>query len=240
MSIINYKSLKIASLIGAFFLFQLNLFGQQNLLELLPGTQKLVFHENNSAQKLIGNVNFKYQGNLMYCDSAYFYEKTKEVKAYGRVHINKNDTLNLFCDSLYYNGNTKYAKLWGHVRVRDREYKVTTDSMDYDARLGRASYKYWAKVENIETKEVLTSKIGYFHPDTKNFYFSGKVVYKSPELNMTTDTLKYNYLTKKVYFFGPSKIINKDVKLFCDKGWYQTETNPLLCYLYSPGSRPFL
>jgi lipopolysaccharide export system protein LptA len=214
----------LASFLGAFFLAPSLSFSQRNILELLPGAEKLIYDENSGAQKLIGNVNFIYQGNKMYCDSAYLYEKTSEVRAYGKVHINKNDTLNLFCDSLYYNGKTKYAKLWGHVRVRDREYKITTDSLDYDAKKGQGSYKNGGKIESILTNEVLTSKIGYFHPDTKNFFFSGKVKYKSPDVTMTTDTLKYNYLQKRVYFFGPSKIKTKDADLYCEKGWYQTET----------------
>ncbi|MFN5418331.1 MAG: OstA-like protein [Flavobacteriia bacterium] len=215
---------KLASFLGAFFLCSITSWAQKDLLELLPGAEKLEYNEKTGAQRLIGNVNFKYQGNTMYCDSAYFYAKTKEVKAYGKVHINKQDTLNLFCDSLYYNGKTKYAKLWGHVRVRDREYKITTDSLDYDAKKGQGIYRHFGKIENIVNKEVLTSKVGYFYPDTKNFFFSGNVKYKSPEVTMTTDTLRYQYLQKKVYFYGPTKVKTKDADLFCDRGWYQTET----------------
>lgn len=197
---------------------------QRDILELLPGAEKLIYDEKLKAQRLIGNVNFTYQGNKMYCDSAYFFEKTSEVKAYGKVHINKNDTLNLFCDSLYYNGKEKKAKLWGHVRIRDREYKITTDSMEYDSKRGQAVYRHGGKIENIVKREVLTSKVGYIYPDSKNFIFSGNVVYKTPELNMTTDTLRYQYLTKKVYFYGPTKIKSKEADIFCSKGWYQTET----------------
>jgi lipopolysaccharide export system protein LptA len=217
-------TLKRASILGAFFLCAFHLQAQGNILELLPGTDKLVYNEKTGAQRLIGNVNFRYQGNTMYCDSAHYYAKSKEVRAYGKVHINKNDTLNLFCDSLYYNGKTKYAKLWGHVRVRDREYKITTDSMDYDAKRGQGIYRNRGKIENIVNNEVLTSKVGYFYPDTKNFFFSGNVKYKSPQVTMTTDTLRYQYLQKKVYFYGPTKIKTKDADLSCERGWYQTET----------------
>ena len=217
-------SIKLASFLGAFFLCCTRILAQGGFLELLPGTDKLLYNEKTGAQRLIGNVNFNYQGNTMYCDSAHYYNKTQEVRAYGKVHINKNDTLNLFCDSLYYNGKTKYAKLWGHVRVRDREYKITTDSLDYDAKKGRGIYRGGGKIENILNNEVLTSRIGYFYPDSKNFFFSGKVRYKSPQVTMSTDTLRYQYLSKKVHFFGPTKIKTKDADLFCEKGWYHVET----------------
>lgn len=215
---------KFLFLLSLTFLCNSKLFAQNDILELLPGTDKLVYSEKLGAQRLIGNVNFTYQGNKMYCDSAHYYAKTREVKAYGKVHINKNDTLNLFCDSLYYNGNNKFAKLWGHVRVRDREYKITTDSMDYDAKKSQAIYKNGAKIENILSKEILTSKVGYFHPNTKIFFFSGNVKYKSDSLTLTTDTLKYSYLSKRIYFYGPTHVKSKSAKIYCEKGWFNVQT----------------
>lgn len=196
----------------------------QSLLELLPGAEELSYDEKTGIQRLRGNLNFTYQGNIMFCDSAHYKPRTQEVWAYGKVHLNKRDTLNLFCDSLYYNGKTRKAKLWGNVRVRDREYKLTTDSLEYDAKLSKATYRHGGRIENITTSEVLTSRVGYFYPDTEESFFRGNVVYKGPDLKMTTDTLHYNYLKHRVYFYGPTDITNKETKLFCSKGWYDVRT----------------
>ena len=209
---------------SAIFLFSNIVWGQKDILELLPGSYKLIYNEETGAQKLVGGgVNFKYQGNTMYCDSAYFYVKKNEVRAYGKVHINKSDTINLFCDSLHYNGLTKKAKLWGNVRVRDREFKLVADTLEYDAKKGQAVYRHGGRVESILKNEVLTSKIGYFYPDSKNFIFSGRVNYKSDSLRMTTDTLKYQYAQKKVYFYGPTVIYTQGSVMKCEKGWFHTE-----------------
>lgn len=184
----------------------------------------MILDDDSEKLRLIGNVNFLYQGNKMYCDSAHYFEKKQIVRAYGRVHINKRDTLNLFCDSLYYNGRKQKAKLWGNVRVRDNEYKLTTDTMEYDARTSQAIYKHGGRVESILTQEVLTSQVGYFHPESKNFFFSNKVKYKSADVKMTTDTLRYRYSEKKTYFYGPTNIETKGTKIYCESGWYNTET----------------
>jgi len=197
---------------------------QNEWLELLPGADELSYDENTGIQRLRGNISFTYQGNVMFCDSAHYKMKTKEVWAYGKVHLNKRDTLNLFCDSLYYNGKTRQAKLWGDVRVRDREYKLTTDTLEYDAKKSKATYRYGGRIENITTSEVLTSRVGYFYPDTEESFFRGNVVYKSPDLKMTTDTLHYNYLKHRVFFYGPTHITNKETKLYCEKGWYDVRT----------------
>ena len=213
-------------------IFLLNKVGraQGNILELLPGVDKFEYNEVTGIHRLFGNggVNFIYQGNTMYCDSAHYWSKSAEVRAYGNVHIVK-DNLNLYCDSLYYNGNTRKAKLWSNVRVRDQEYKILTDTLEYDSKKSVGIYRYGGRVESILRNEVLTSKVGYMYSETKNMFFSGKVLYNTPELSMKTDTLRYNYLKKTAYFFGPTKIVNTSketgevTKIYCENGWYNTE-----------------
>ncbi len=217
----NSHILKFALFIGAFFLHA-HLFAQNNILELLPGSEKVIYDERTGIHRLLGNVNFTYQGNTMYCDSAHYQEKQKLVHAYGNVQIRKND-VNLFCDSLSYNGSTKYAKLWGHVKVRDREYKITTDSMDYDAKQGKGIYRNKGKIESIVSNERITSKVGYFFPQKQNFFFSGNVNYRKDDLTMTTDTLQFAYEKQTAYFFGPTKIVNDSVTILCKKGWYNVQ-----------------
>lgn len=222
--IATIKNIKSALFIGALFLVSHQSFSQEDVLELLPGANTLEYDENTGIHRLLGNVNFIYQGNKMYCDSAYYFERDKSVRAYSRVHINKNDTLNLFCDSLHYNGKSRKAKLWGNVRVRDNEFKLTTDTLEYNAKSAQAHYHYGGRVESILTREVLTSAVGYFHPNSKNFFFSKNVDYQGKNLSMQTDTLQYVYSKKRVYFFGPTDISSKDSKMYCESGWYNTNT----------------
>lgn len=221
---IHFNISKIALLTGAIFLLSNLTWAQKDVLELLPGADKLAFDEKTGAQRLIGNLSFTYQGHTMFCDSAHFFAKTSEVRAYGNVHISKQTEFNLFCDSAYYNGKAKKAKLWGNVRVRDQEYKLTTDTLEYDTKNEIGVYRYGGRVESIDTKEILTSKIGYFYPKSNNLFFSGKVNFKGNDLTMTTDTLRYHYAQRKIYFYGPTNVVNKDSKIYCEKGWYQTVT----------------
>ena len=221
---LNLNILKSALIIGALFLVSVRSFSQGDILELLPGSETLHFDKQTGIHRLIGNVNFIYQGNRMYCDSAHYYQKVNAVRAYGNVHINKRDTLNLYCDSLFYDGKARKAKLWGNVRVRDKEYKLTTDTLEYDTNSGQAHYHHGGKVVSILTNEVLTSRVGYFHPESKNFFFSKNVDYKGQDLTMKTDTLQYIYNQKKTFFYGPTDITTKNSTMYCESGWYNTET----------------
>lgn len=200
---------------------------KKSFLELLPGSDQLLVNEAAGYNKLIGNVRFTYQGHQMFCDSALYYEGAGKVKAYGRVQINKQDTLNLYCDSLYFNSKSKYAKLWGHVRVRDREYKLETDSLDYDADKGEAVYRNGGVITHIERSDRLTSKIGYYYPESKNFFFRKNVTYTDDTYRMTTDTLRFQSIAEKVFFYGATNIeIPKDTTLiYCKSGFFDLKNN---------------
>lgn len=192
--------------------------------ELLPGSSELIYDENKGIHKLLDGANFVYQGNTMYCDSAYYFERNRTVRAYGNVHIRKTDNVSLFCDSLCYYSNNGLANLWGHVRATDSEYRLTTDSMIYNTRNEQGIYRNGGKIESMLKKEVLTSKVGYFYPNSKNFFFQKNVVYESNALKMTTDSLQFKYDQNTCYFFGKTCILTEDAILEGEKGWYNIQT----------------
>ena len=55
----------------------------------LENTQTLAFDQftNPDVQILRGNVRFRHDGALLYCDSAYFYEKANSLDAFSNVRI---------------------------------------------------------------------------------------------------------------------------------------------------------
>ena len=213
---------KLISLV--FWFFSISSILAQGKLVLLPGSEKIYFDKRTQTHRLVGTVSFTYQGNTMYCDSAHYQEAQKKVRAYGNVHITK-DQINLYCDSLFYSGSNKFARLWGHVDVRDGEYKLSSDSVEYNAKTGRAAYRNKGKIQNSLNKEIITSKIGYFYPNTGSYFFSGNVVYKKDRLSMTTDTLQFNHKTQTTYFYGPTILKNDSLEIRCAKGNYRVNSN---------------
>jgi len=223
--------LKLKRYIRIYFLCTLFIFINENLksqnepdlLELIEGATMIEYHAKKKAHRLIGPVNFKYKGSVMYCDSAHFFDKEQIVIAYGQVQLDSKD-INLFCDSLLFRGKTRFAKLWGNVRVRDMEYKISTDSMDYDLRARKGVYRRNGIIESISSNERLTSKVGYFYPESKDFFFSGNVKYRKDDLNMQTDTLQFSYGSQIARFFGPTKIVKGKSEFYCRKGWYNVQS----------------
>ena len=101
-----------------------------------------------------GDVIFRHEEALMYCDSAYFYENSNSLDAFGHVRLVQGDTLEGFGDKLYYNGNTKLARLRKNVKLihgrpDENPTILTTDSLNYDRANGVAYYFTGGEVRDV-------------------------------------------------------------------------------------------
>ena len=157
---------------GAIFLVSTSAIAQRDYKDLVKNAKIFLLDDAGETLFLKGIVVFEHENTKMFCDSARYYIKTDQFKAYSRVNINKKDTLNLFCDSLHYSLKKEIAQLYCNVRVRDSEYKLTTDSLEYDVKKSAGIYRNGGRITSILSNEVLSSEIGYFFPNSKNFTFS--------------------------------------------------------------------
>lgn len=180
------------------------------------------------AQILKGNVVFRHDEALMYCDSAYFYENTNSLDAFGHVRFVQGDTLQGFGDLLFYDGNTKLARLRRHVslvhgKANENPTILTTDSLNYDRMEGVAYYYTGGEVK--DTLNTLTSVRGNYRPKTKQAVFSKTVVLTNPRFVLTSDTLLYNTDTKVADIVSPTQIVyEEETDITSSRGWYNTDT----------------
>lgn len=216
-----YHFLK-ALFISAFILVGPKLIAQSTPIEFVHAdkvTNAIIFP---NATKAIGHVHFRHGNKNLFCDSAYFHQSQNWVKAYGTVQINQADTLNLFCDSLHYDGNTNIGILKSNVRFRDNEFKMTTDSLEFDANKSIGYYSNWANISSINNDLNLTSKKGYYYANSKTFFFKDSVNITHPSYQLKADTLEFRTNTETVYFHGPTIITLDSTKVNCNKGFYKT------------------
>ncbi len=177
-----------------------------------------------NARKLIGNVQFKHENAIMYCDSAYFYSDKNLIDAFSNVSIHQGDTTHLYGDLLKYNGNTKVAQFRKNVKMINKEIILTTEYFDYKIEEQIGNYINGGRILNGE--DTLLSEIGYYFGKPKLFYFRKNVVIIVPkQYTIKSDTMKYNTVSKVAYFFGPTDITSKDNYIYCENGWYNRITN---------------
>lgn len=179
-------------------------------------------------QILRGNVVFRKENMFMYCDSAFFYEKSNSLDAFSNVKMEQGDTLFVYADELNYNGMTEMAILFGghgqKVRMVNRDVNLVTDQFEYDLRQNVGYYRFGGKL--FDKQNTLTSMLGYYYPSTKNAFFYDNVKLESRNrkdtLWMYTDSLQYNTATHIATLLCPTRIISADGEINSSSGNYNT------------------
>ena len=177
----------------------------------------------NQASRLLGNVQFQHEDILMKCDSAHYYPESNTLYAFSRVHIWREDTLQLFGDFLKYTGDNRMAAVRGNVKLIDKETTLTTQFIDYDLNADMGYYREGGNI--INGNNNLSSSFGYYYAKDKMFFFKDSVIITNPEYIMYSDTLKYNTVTEIAYFLGPTRIVSEENLIYCENGWYDTQKN---------------
>lgn len=180
---------------------------------------------NMKAQRLIGDVRFKHHDALMYCDSAYFYSNKNKLTAFSNVEIHQGDSTTIYGDRMDYDGNSGKAIVSGKiVRMVNEDFVLTTDELVFDRKKNTTSYHTGGKIVSKTDNNVLESRVGYYFTDLKKFFFSKKVKLNNETYLMKTDSMTYHTTRKIVGFFGPSTIEGEGNFIYCEDGYYNTET----------------
>lgn len=219
-----YRQL-IVGIFGLVFITTMRLSGQEKKQIEIVNTDLLEYNKNSGteARKLIGNVQFRHQDAVMYCDSAYFYTDENKVDAFGNVSIHQGDTLHLYGNTFQYDGNSRIARMRDNVRLVDRQATLTTNYLDYDINNNVGYYINQGNIVNANNQ--LKSDEGYYYTGSKTFFFKGNVEIRNPQYTIYSDTLKYNTVSRTAYFVGPTRIISKNNLIYCENGWYNTRNN---------------
>ena len=186
---------------------------------------------DKDRQILTGNVVFRHDSSFMYCDSAYFFEQSSSLEAFGSVRMEQGDTLFVFGNYLYYDGNIQLAKMRYNVRMESIQQDSSivtlfTDSLNYD-RVDNIGY-YFEGGMIVDVDNELTSIDGQYSPTTKLAIFNNNVQLTNPDFTLNSDTLHYHTESKVATILGPSMIVSDSSTIYSSKGWYNTENNTSL------------
>lgn len=211
--------------------FSLSLFAEKRNV-ILEQCDMLSFDKSNGAQYQVlkGNVRFRHESALMFCDSAYFYDTNNSFDAFGHVRVVDKDAT-MTSDKMYYDGNTTLMKVRGNVVVDNQGTVLTTQSLDY---LRDKNFGYYVGGGTIKDQEFdLVSQKGYYYPDTKTYFFKTDVVLTNPDYVIKSDSLQYNFESGKMVLIGPSRVEEKDYTIFTTNAWMNKKTKIGRLYDYS-------
>jgi len=198
----------------------------------LENADLLVADENRSTdyQVLKGNVRFRRGNMYMFCDSAYFYEATSSLDAFGHVRMTQGDTLKVNADILHYYGNEEIAELRRNVRLENRSTTLVTDSLDYEIASNVGYYFSGGTIVDNRNDTELSSQYGRYELGTKQAEFLHDVHLINEKYEMFTDQLNYDLRTHVASIVSETEIRSDGSSIHATNGWYNTSHDDATLY----------
>jgi len=179
-----------------------------------------------------GNVVFyrpvyEHVGSTLSSDSGYLHNDKlgrQFFEAYGNVIITQPDGTQIFSNKLHYEAAMQLATLTGAVRMVSTSGSIlTTDHLVYNMRSKIGNYYSGGRI--LSGSDTITSQRATYFENTGESYFNQKVVVRSTNVKVYTDSMKYNGNTRITDFYGPTNMKgNKGENLYTEKGRYHMTT----------------
>ena len=169
-------------------------------------------------------VHIVHEGVNMWCDKAIHYGEEDFIEAYGNVKLKQGDSINMSSKYAEYSGKSKLAFASGDVLLKEPSSTLTTDTLYFDRVKQQAYYRSRGKVVR-DTSGTITSQIGRYYMNTKKYQFVRDVVLVNPDYTINSDRLDFYTESGHAFLYGPTTIDSKESKIYCEKGFYNTNNN---------------
>ncbi len=169
-------------------------------------------------------IHIIHEGINMWCDKAIHYGEEDFIEAYGNVKMKQGDTINMSSKYAEYSGKSQLAFASGDVVLKEPSSILTTDTLYFDRVKQQAFYKSRGKVVR-DTSGTITSQIGRYYMNTKKYQFVKDVVLVNPDYTINSDRLDFYTESGHAFLYGPTTIDSDESKIYCEKGFYNTNDN---------------
>lgn len=212
---------------------------QQDELRLLSSSNMITGMSNNA---MFYRPVFEHKGSTLSADSGYLHKDEigrQFFEAYSNVIITQPTGTQIFADKLHYDAASQNATLTQNVRMVSRSSILTTNHLQYNMRSSVGNYYGGGRITS--GTDTITSTNATYFENTQDAFFNKKVVVRTPNVKIYTDSMKYNSPSSMTYFYTPTNIKgNKGENLYTEKGDYNTNTgvaNFTKKNLYTEGSK---
>ena len=185
----------------------------------LKGENITTFVRSDQAQ-----IHIVHEGVDMWCDKAIYYQDEDFIEAFSDVVVKQGDTINMTSKYVEYSGITKMAFAAGDVVLTEPQSVLTTDTLYFDRTKQEAYYRTKGKVVR-DSSGTITSQVGRFYMNNSKYRFLKDVVLVNPEYTLNTNQLDFYSETGHSYLYGPSTIVGDSSKIYCERGFYDTNND---------------
>lgn len=213
---------------------------QQDELRLLSSSYSVLNSKTGNA--MFYRPVYEHKGSTLSADSGYLHKDDigrQFFEAYSNVIITQPTGTQIFADKLHYDAASQNATLTQNVRMVSRSSILTTNHLQYNMRSSVGNYYSGGRITS--GTDTITSTNATYFENTQDAFFNKKVVVRTPNVKIYTDSMKYNSPSSMTYFYTPTNIKgNAGENLYTEKGDYNTNTgvaNFTKNNLYTEGSK---
>ena len=175
------------------------------------------------AQIVKGRVHFTHKGSSLWCDSAYFYQQSNSVKAFGHVRYVQGKEVSLKADRAAYDGIRQLLEARNTVVLTHGNKILYSDRLDYDRFYEYAYFFEGGRL--VDGKDRLVSDWGDYNLKTREATFWYNVKMRSGDRTVTTDELHYDTQKSLAHVIGPSKIIQNGSVINTSDGYFDSKSD---------------
>ncbi|REG87246.1 OstA-like protein [Winogradskyella sediminis] len=179
----------------------------------------LVFLRDKSKQ-----VHFIHKGADLFCDKAIYYEDQDYIEAFGNVAMKQGDSINMVAKYIDYSGKAQMAMARGDVVLTEPQSTLKTDTLYFDRIKQQAYYNTRGTVVR-DTSGTITSQIGRYYINASKYQFIQDVILVNSDYTLNTERLDFFTENGFAYLFGPSTIVGETSKIYCERGFYDTNSD---------------
>lgn len=184
---------------------------------------KLKAVDSLQFKKLIGEVALQQDDVIFHCDSAYLYEADNSIDAFGQVHIQQGDSIDIFADYLEYDGSTKFARLFQNVELNDSKTIIHSDTLYYYVEDRRALLFTGVDISDQKIT-IVADSVEYLSLQDKAYFYDNAAL-TDGDMYVTADKMDYDFRANVGTYEGNGEMTSNNSLLKSDKGWYDANTN---------------
>lgn len=184
----------------------------------------LIYDGFRKVGKLTGDVKMKSEKSLLKTNILFF-DKKNNIAYYLNGANTTQDDSQIFSRKGFYNTKTKYLKLKDSVRIKNPEYTIQSDTLEYST---NSKTSYFLGPTYIQLKEEkVYCEAGFYNQTLEIGQFEQNAILQKDQQSLSADSIYFNKSSNlsKAFYNVILEDHEEHLKVNGEKGYFDRENN---------------
>ncbi len=174
--------------------------------------------------KLIGSVKMKSDGSLLETDLLYFDENNALIYYLNGAETTTEDA-KIYSKKGFYYSKSKYLKLKDSVRVKNPDYYIQSDTLEYST-ISKTSYFLGPTIIKLEQEQIYCED-GFYNQSLDIAQFEENAVFKNGSQILEADSIYFDKASgiAQAYFNVSMQDTSDNIKVNGEEGYFDQKRN---------------